>query len=115
MRVLNGLLTSLLILFFLVSISLSQSSCSKTVTEHDTIVKNIHDTTTVIDTLYSLTYGLVAYYNFNGANLNDSSGKGNNIAFNNAVATSDRFGRAGNAYRFTGGAYMQVPNSQTLS
>ena len=116
MRIIKALLSSLIILFFLLSVSISQTSCSKTVTEHDTTIKSSryhyqnrerYD----IDTLYNLNYGLVAYYNFNNGNLNDSSGKGNNITFNNAVVTSDRFGRAGNAYQFSGGAYMQVPNS----
>jgi hypothetical protein len=123
MRILSGLLGSFLVLFFLFTISISQTSCSKTNTEHDTTVKNIHDTTiknihdttVIIDTFYNLNYGLVAYYNFNNSNLNDSSGNGNNIVFNNAVATNDRFGRPGNAYRFTGGAYMRVPNSSSLS
>jgi hypothetical protein len=121
MRIVSSLLGSFLILFLLISMSLSQASCSKTVTKHDTTVKTVHDTTvkivkdTIVDTLYNLNYGLVAYYNFNNGNLNDSSGKGNNIVFNNATVTSDRFGRPGNAYRFTGGAYMRVPNSSTLS
>ncbi len=123
MRIISSLLSSLLVIFFIASISLSQTACSKTVTEHDTTVKNIHDTTiknihdttVIIDTFYNLKYGLVAYYNFNNGNLNDSSGNSNNIVFNNAVVTSDRFGRAGNAYRFTGGAYMRVPNSTSLS
>jgi hypothetical protein len=121
MRIISALLSSLLALFILISISISQASCSKTVTEHDTTIKTIHDTTikivndTTVDTLFNLNYGLVAYYNFNGGNLNDSSGKGNNITFNNAVVTSDRFGRTGNAYQFSGGAYMQVPNSVSLS
>ncbi|HET7003229.1 MAG TPA: LamG domain-containing protein, partial [Puia sp.] len=82
-------------------------------TVHDTTVKIVKDT--IVDTLYNLNYGLVAYYNFNNGNLNDSSGRGNNIIFNNATLTSDRYGRAGNAYRFTGGAYMRVPNSSTLN
>ena len=123
MRILRNLLTSLLVLFFVASISVSQTSCSKTLTEHDTTIKNIHDTTiknihdttVIIDTFYNMNYGLVAYYNFNNGNLNDSSGLGNNIVFNNAVATSDRFGRTGNAYRFTGGAFMRVPTSTSLS
>jgi hypothetical protein len=123
MRVISGLLSSIVVLFFVLSVSLSQSSCTKTQTEHDTTIKNIHDTTiknihdttVIIDTFYNLKYRLVAYYNFNNGNLNDSSGNGNNIVFNNATVTSDRFGRAGNAYRFTGGAYMRVPNSTTLS
>jgi hypothetical protein len=121
MRTLCKLLSSFLVIFVLASISVSQTSCSKTVTNHDTTIKTVHDTTvkivkdTIVDTLYNLNYGLVAYYNFNNGNLNDSSGRGNNILFNNATVTSDRFGRAGNAYRFTGGAYMRVPNSSTLS
>jgi hypothetical protein len=123
MRIISSLLSTILVLFFIASISLSQTACSKTNTEHDTTIKNIHDTTiknihdttVIIDTFYNLTYGLVAYYNFNNGNLNDSSGNSNNIVFNNAVATSDRFGRPGNAYRFTGGTYMRVPNSTSLS
>jgi Concanavalin A-like lectin/glucanases superfamily len=121
MRIISALLSSFIALFILISVSVSQTSCSKTVTEHDTTIKTVHDTTikivndTTVDTLFNLNYGLVAYYNFNGGNLNDSSGKGNNIIFNNAVLTSDRFGRPGNAYQFSGGAYMQVPNSTSLS
>src|SRR5450631_3264710 len=123
MRIISSLLSSFLVLFFIASISLSQTACSKTMTEHDTTIKNIHDTTiknihdttVIIDTFFNLNYGLVAYYNFNNGNLNDSSGNSNNIVFNNAVVTGDRFGRPGNAYRFTGGAYMRVPNSPSLS
>lgn len=121
MRIISTLLSSFIVLFILISVSISQTSCSKTVTEHDTTIKTIHDTSikivndTTVDTLFNLNYGLIAYYNFNGGNLNDSSGKGNNIKFNNAVVTSDRFGRAGNAYQFSGGAYMQVPSSVSLS
>ncbi|HEV3224903.1 MAG TPA: LamG domain-containing protein [Puia sp.] len=121
MRIIYGLINSFVFLFILISFSISQISCSKTVTEHDTTIKTVHDTTikivndTTIDTLYNLNYGLVAYYNFNGGNLNDSSGKGNNIVFNNAVVTTDRFGRAGNAYQFSGSTYMRVANSTSLS
>lgn len=123
MRIISRVLTSLLVVFFIASMSISQLACTKTETEHDTTIKNIHDTTiknihdttVVIDTFYNLNYGLVAYYNFNNGNLNDSSGNANNIVFNNAVATADRFGRAGNAYRFTAGAYMRVSTSASLS
>jgi hypothetical protein len=101
MRMIRALINSLAVLLILISISISQTSCTKTITEHDTLV--------------NLSYELVAYYNFNNGNLNDSSGNGNNISFNNAVVTSDRFGRAGNAYKFTGGEYMVVPNSVTLN
>ncbi|HUZ59908.1 MAG TPA: LamG domain-containing protein [Hanamia sp.] len=58
----------------------------------------------------------MAYYNFNNGNLNDSSGNGNNIIFNNAIKTTDRFGRANNAYLFNGTSnYMQVKNSVSLN
>lgn len=70
---------------------------------HDSVVY-VHDTTTHTDTAYDLSNGLVAYYNFNGGNLNDSSGYNNNIIFNNAVPTSDRNGKSGNAYLFDGSA-----------
>ena len=50
-----------------------------------------------------------------GGNLNDSSGNGNNIVFNNATATSDRFGNANSAYHFSGSSYMRVSNSVTLN
>src|ERR1700722_19410165 len=78
----------------------SQTSCSKntTVTVHDTTIQVVKDTITVIDSLFNDTAGLVAYYNFNGGNLNDSSGHHNNISFNNATLTSDRLGNANNAY-----------------
>ncbi len=100
--------------------STSQTSCSKnttvhdttTVTVHDTTVKVVKDTITIIDSLLNDTAGLVAYYNFNGGNLNDSSGHHNNISFNNATLTSDRLGNANNAYLFDGtSSYMTVPNS----
>jgi hypothetical protein len=59
---------------------------------------------------------LVAWYKLTGGNLADSSGKGNNITFNNATATTDRFGKAGNAYLFNGtSSYMSVPNSGSLN
>jgi hypothetical protein len=101
MRITRAIVSSFVFLLVLISISVSQTSCTKTVTEHDTLV--------------NLQYELVAYYNFNNGNLNDSSGNGNNITFNNAVVTSDRYGRAGNAYKFSGGQYMQVPNSVSLN
>ena len=89
-----------------------------TVTLRDTI--NTTDTLTIRDTINTcncnLTNGLVAWYNFNGGNLNDSSGFGNHIFFNNAVKTSDRFGHANNAYSFNGiSSYMQVHNSSSLN
>ena len=59
---------------------------------------------------------MIAYYNFNGGNLNDSSGNGNNIIFSNATPTVDRFGNPNNAYLFNGdSSYMQVKNSASLN
>ncbi|WP_188928390.1 LamG domain-containing protein [Puia dinghuensis] len=98
------------------------SGCQKnnsdtvTVYKHDTttIVKN--DTVAVNDTLYDIASGLVAYYNFNGGSLHDSSGYKNDIIFNNATPTTDRFGHANNAYLFDGStSYMQVHNSASLN
>jgi Concanavalin A-like lectin/glucanases superfamily len=81
---------------------------------YDTTV--VHDTTTIHDTSYDITSGLVAYFNFNGGNLNDSSGYNNNITFNNATPTTDRFGRPNNAYLFNGSSsYMSVNNSPSLN
>ncbi len=99
-------------------------SCSKTkvvtVTKTDTLVKV--DTVTKVDTLsqqdtvYCLKCGLVAYYNFNNGNLNDSSGNGNNINFSNATPTTDRFGNPNNAYLFNGTSdYISVPSSTSLN
>ncbi|HEY4965576.1 MAG TPA: LamG domain-containing protein [Puia sp.] len=104
----------------------SFTGCMKTNTIHDTTRITVRDTVNTTDTLNirdtviscncNLKDGLVAYYNFNGGNLNDSSGFHNNILFNNAVKTTDRFGKANNAYLFDGSSsYMQVPNSQTLN
>ena len=88
------------ILYVLIFAGGSQfSACKKTEIEHDTttVIKHDtttvikHDTTTVIDTIYDLKSGMLAYYNFNGGTLNDSSGKGNHITINtNAIKTTDR-------------------------
>ena len=112
-------------IYFLISLTGSSiTSCSKTITVHDTTIKNIHDTTiknihdttTVIDSIWNITNGLVAWYNFNGGNLNDSSGHNNNIIFNNATPTFDRLGNAGNAYLFDGSSsYMEVANSSSIN
>ena len=72
--------------------------------------------TTAVTVLYDVQAGLVAYYNFNGGSLNDGSGYGNNIAFNNATPTADRFGTPNGAYLFNGStSYMTVPNSASLN
>jgi len=60
--------------------------------------------------------GLVAYYTFTNGSLKDSSGYNNDIIFNNAAKTTDRFGKANNAYLFDGSSnYMQVKNSTSLN
>ena len=101
------------------------SGCTKVNTVHDTttvIVKDtvtltVRDTTVINDTIMSnITNGLVAYYNFNGGNLNDSSGHSNNIVFNSATLTSDRFGNPNNAFLFDGvSSYMRITNSASLN
>ena len=52
-------------------------------------------------TLAELNDGLVAYYPFNG-NAQDMSGNGNHGTVNGATLTTDRFGKANNAYYFDG-------------
>jgi hypothetical protein len=93
------------------------SSCQKTRTVIDTTYITVHDTTTVVDSIYDLTSGLVAYYNFNGGNTNDSSGFNNKIILNNnATAATDRFGNANNAFSFDGSSsYMKVANSPSIN
>jgi len=87
-----------------------------TIVKHDTTIIIKKDTLTVTDSLYDITSGLVAYYNFNGGSLHDSSGYKNDITFNSATPAPDRFGNPNNAYLFDGSAsYMQVPNSASLN
>ncbi|GAA0563850.1 LamG domain-containing protein [Chitinophaga japonensis] len=84
-----------------------------------TIIKDtvtIRDTVTVRDSACHDEEGLIAYYNFNGGTLKDSSGNGNHIVFNNATPTTDRFGRANNAYLFNGSSsYMRVTQNAGLN
>lgn len=115
--------TLLFVLFF--STTTQFTACTKDV-ETDTLVVRdtltIRDTLTVRDTVlvdcncYDLKDGLVAWYNFKGGNLNDSSGENNHITFNNASKTADRFGNANGAYLFDGSSsYMKVANSASLN
>jgi hypothetical protein len=91
------------------------SSCKKDVV-YDTTVIHHTDTLLVADSVYNITDGLVAYYNFNGGNLNDSSGYGNNIVFSNATPTADRFGHPNNAYLFDGASnYMFANDASSLN
>jgi len=122
MRILKALMGLPIVLFVLFFSGSHLTSCTKTSQDTVTVTKTIMDTTIVrdttvlTDTVYDITSGLVAYYNFDGGNLNDSSGYGNNITFNNATSTTDRFGRANNAYLFNGSnIYMSVPSSSSLT
>lgn len=109
-------ITSLLVILF--SLQTNLVSCKKQIVTDTVIVK---DTVTVVDSIYCHCYnlndGLIAYYNFNGGNLNDSSGNKNNIVLNNgATLEADRYGHPNNAYRFNGTSnYMQVKNSASLN
>ncbi len=109
-------ITALLLYSFFALFGTSLTSCKKqtvhdttTITIHDTtIIKDttvIKDTVTITDTIKcNLTTGMIAYYNFNGGNLNDSSGNNNNIIFSNAKMTTDRLGNPNSAYLFDGGS-----------
>jgi hypothetical protein len=117
MKVLRSAAGVALVFIFLFSLQANFSSCKKDKVVTDTITVHVKDTLTIIDSSYNLKDGLVAYYNFNGGTLNDSSGNGNTITLNNnAVKTADRYGRANNAYLFNGtDSYMKVANSNSLN
>jgi len=55
----------------------------------------------------NLSYGLVAYYPFNG-NANDTTGHGHDGTTNGVTLTTDRFGSANKAYWFDGNSYIQA-------
>lgn len=91
------------------------TSCVKE-TIHDTTFITVRDTLIIKDSLPGLTTGMVAWYNFNNGSLNDSSGHGNHIIFNNAVPAHDRFGKPNHAYLFDGKTnYMRIKNSKSLN
>ncbi|HVK48894.1 MAG TPA: LamG domain-containing protein [Pseudobacter sp.] len=116
MKVLSVLSSGDLILLVFFGTTAPMSSCTKTETIRDTLI--VKDTVTIPCncTEEGLKKGLVAYYNFNNGSLQDSSGMGNHIVFNNAVKTTDRFGRANNAYLFDGTtSNMRVANSASLN
>ncbi|HSN09082.1 MAG TPA: hypothetical protein VLS85_08590, partial [Hanamia sp.] len=98
------------------SVSTGFSSCTKTNTLYDTTIVTVHDTTIVKDSIFELKNGLGAYYSFENGSLSDSSIYHNNITFNNATKTADRFGKANNAYLFNGTSdYMKVSNNESLN
>jgi hypothetical protein len=120
MKFLKAVLGLSVFIVFLICSGSQFSSCTKKQVIQDTIIvkdtTTVRDTTITVDSVYDLTAGLVAYYNFTGGTLADSSGYGNNIIFNNATKTSDRFGRPNNAYLFDGStSYMEVTNSPSLN
>jgi hypothetical protein len=116
MRHIIALSTACLIYLLLGSGSLLFNSCTKKDVIHDTTVVQVHDTTVVVDSIYDTRTGLVAYYTFTGGSLHDSSGNGNDIFYNSASQTADRFGNPGNAFLFDGASsYMQVHNSLSLN
>lgn len=117
MHILKSVFSSVLILFLLlISLSSVVLSCTKTDNVHDTTTTVITDTIVTKDTVYDITDGLVAYFNFNGGTLKDSSGLHNDIVLNSATMTTDRFGNANNAYLFDGtSSYMTVKNASSLN
>lgn len=118
MNFLKAGFTCCLLIVFAYFTSFQLSSCTKKQVVTDTVVKTqiVTDTVVEVDSIYDLTNGLVAYFNFNGGSLHDSSGYHNDISFSNATMTTDRFGNANNAYLFNGtSSYMTVPNSPSLN
>lgn len=120
MRILKTFGGIAVLCFLIVWAAVQFSACTKTITVtdtiHDTTIVIVRDTVVITDSIYDLTDGLIAYYNFNGGNLNDSSGYGNNIIFNNATPTADRFGNPNNAYLFDSStSYMKVANNTILN
>jgi hypothetical protein len=116
MKMLSWLSGGTFVLIMLFCTTTPMTSCVKE-TIRDTIT--IRDTVTLpceCENEEDLKRGLIAYYNFNNGTLNDSSGKGNHIIFNNATPTTDRLGRPNNAYLFDGASnYMKIMNSPSLS
>ena len=111
-------LSASILMYLMFFASTTQFVACQKKTIYDTVV--VKDTVTIRDTVdcdcYDLKDGLVAWYNFKGGNLNDSSGKNNHIVFNNAVKTADRFGNANGAYLFNGtSSYMRVTNSTSIN
>src|SRR5258708_3214339 len=118
MKLLKLLIPAALLFVGAVTITSPISSCNKKVIIHDTTTVVVKDTVTIIDTVgcCNINSDMVAYYTFTGGSLKDSSGNHNDIIFNNATKTTDRFGNPNGAYLFDGSSsYMRVTNSATLS
>lgn len=96
-------------LFFLLCAA-SFISCSKT-----GVTKSVQDSSADNSSTTILRTSLVAWYTFNGDDL-DHSLYGNNVNFNSATAAPGRDGIPNTAYYFDGKtSYMNVPNSKTLN
>jgi len=121
MKFFKIILASAVIYLLLFASGTQFSACTKTNTVHDTLIKKDtiikKDTVTIVDSMAGLKDGLVAWYTFTNGSLKDSSGNNNDIILNNnATKTTDRFGKANNAFSFDGSAsYMQVKNSTSLN
>jgi Concanavalin A-like lectin/glucanases superfamily len=121
MKLLKSILIALFVASLFVTGGSTMSSCTKETIIRDTIIRRDtifkRDTLRIIDSVcYNLKDSLVAWYKFTAGSLKDSSGKNNDIVFNNATATADRFGKANNAFLFNGnGSYMKVTNSPSLN
>ncbi|HEY4147879.1 MAG TPA: LamG domain-containing protein [Chitinophagaceae bacterium] len=114
MKALKVIIPTLLVYLLLFASGTQFSACKKTNTIRDTVT--VKDTLTVADSLLGLKTGLVGWYTFTNGSLQDSSGNNNTIVFNNAVKTTDRDGRANNAYLFDGASsYMRITNSASLN
>ena len=115
MKLLRNCLLAILGYVLLFFGSSNIASCGKEII-HDTVIVIEKDTTTIIDSSHDINDCLVAYYNFVGGTLKDSSGLNNHITFNNATPTIDRFGNQNGAYLFNGtSSYMRVPNHLSLN
>jgi hypothetical protein len=120
-KLIKAILTFGSLSLFLFATQSNLSSCQKPPPEiiRDTVI--IRDTIRIVDSsscnCYDLKDGLVAWYNFKGGTLKDSSGNNNHIILNNsATLATDRFGKANSAYLFNGsGSYMRVANSASLN
>ena len=120
MRLIKTFLTLGSLYVILFATQSNVSSCQKPPEIiRDTVI--IRDTIRIVDSTscncYDLKDGLVAWYNFKGGTLKDSSGNNNNIILNNsAVLAPDRFGKANNAFQFNGtSSYMRVAHSASLN
>lgn len=119
-KILGFVSTSFVAYLLLITGPVAVTSCEKEIIRDTIIITDtlvVKDTLTIIDSVcYDLKDGLVAWYNFNGGTLKDSSGQNNHITFSNTTLTTDRFGKANNAVLFNGnGSYMSVPNSASLN